>query len=131
MVDPRHTTDRHDNGTHPRQPNVGGPAPDRPPAGPGDPRRKHRLWAGIAIVIGIAIIIIGGLLFAPYFAVVDPEPATTGQAPAAAGSTDTAAVQAKPGDCRTFEKTVQIAGEARTVSGRACMQNDGSWKVME
>lgn len=132
MVDPRRPSDRPDDGTHPRQPNVGGPAPDRPPAGPGDPRRKHRLMTGIAIAVAIAIIIVAGLLLAPTFGLIDtadapaaPPPAEQTAAPAAQ------APKAQPGDCRDFEKTVEIGGEARTVTGRACMQPDGSWKVVD
>lgn len=132
MVDPRNEPQTgDDNGTRPQQPNVGGPAPDRPPAGPGDPRRRHRLLTGAVIVLAIAVIILGGLLAAPYFQVTEPADGSPTAAPPAATAQSGQAPAPKPGDCRTFEKSIEIGSETRTVTGRACMQPDGSWKVVE
>jgi surface antigen len=33
--------------------------------------------------------------------------------------------------CRTFVTTATIGGKAETVKGRACRQNDGTWRVVQ
>jgi hypothetical protein len=114
----------------PPQPNVGGPTPDRPPAGPGDPRHGHRLWTGVIIAIAVLLIILGGVLAWPHVSVIGTTAEETAASPPPA--TPPASTPApRPGDCREVTKTVQIAGESRTVSGRACMQADGSWRMAD
>ena len=97
------------------------------------PHRRSPVMMGIAILLAVAVIFAGGLYAAPYLGLMgdgDTPPAATQQT-AETPATAPAAPKYGPGDCREFEKTVEIAGETRTVSGRACMQQDGSWQVAD
>ncbi|GAB3446915.1 hypothetical protein GCM10027396_18540 [Insolitispirillum peregrinum] len=40
------------------------------------------------------------------------------------------ATPAKPGDCRTFHKTIPDGDRQRVVQGTVCLQNDGSWTLV-
>lgn len=131
MADPRQGPP-HDDGTHPRKPNVGGPAPDRPPAPPGDPRRRHR--AAYAIVVAAVVVVLGvaAVFVAPWFGVIEPDTPQQASTPPMAAPGETEKLeQAKPGDCREFTRTVTVEGQSREVTGTACMQQDGSWQIAQ
>lgn len=135
MVDPRHTG--HDNGTQPDLPNVGGPTPD-PRLGNPKPVKVRNRWA---IGIAIGLLVAAAIIFLIWYwtsgavnrAQVTPAappiaaPATT---PAAAPKAAAERPRAKPGDCRPFTQEVEVAGMAQTLRGTACMQQDGSWKIV-
>lgn len=123
MVDPRH--EHHDNGTHPRDPNVGGPTPDPRLGNPPPIKWRNRIMIGVAIGT-LALIAVVFLIW--YWMtgedagadLSDPQP------------TATAAVKpaAQPGDCRPFEKVMEVQGKTRTLTGTACMQADGTWRIV-
>lgn len=93
---------------------------------------NRALKVSFAIFILVALVLIA-VLGMPYLRGgaddVADAPAATGT-PSTAASTSPAAPKAKPGDCRPFDKVVDVGGEKKTLTGTACMQPDGSWKIM-
>lgn len=106
------------------------PAPQ--PAPP--PQRQSRGLTILVLVLALAVVGLGGVIAYPYIMEMtsgsEPAPETPTAAKPVTPATQNRPAP-KPGDCRSFEKTVQIAGQTQTVTGRACMQKDGSWKVVE
>lgn len=129
MVDPRHPAG-HDDGTHPARPSVGGPTPDPRLGNPPAVKRRNRWSIGIAIAALVAAAAIFLIWYWTTGAV--NVAAVTPAAPPVAASASPAAekARAQPGDCRPFTKDVDLGGQRQTLRGTACMQPDGSWRII-
>jgi len=62
-----------------------------------------------------------------------PPPAYGSPPPAAYGSPVPLAPQASnaPANCREFRTTQKFDGQSQTMTGRACRQSDGSWRIVQ
>lgn len=131
MVDPRHPAG-HDDGTHPARPSVGGPTPDPRLGNPPEVKRRNRWTIGIAI----AALVAAAAIFLIWYwttGAVNVAAVTPAAPPVAAPKSTPANAEkprAKPGDCRPFTKDVDVAGQKQTLRGTACMQADGSWRIV-
>ncbi|KJS37177.1 MAG: hypothetical protein VR70_12895 [Rhodospirillaceae bacterium BRH_c57] len=125
MVDPRHQG--HDDGTHPTRPSVGGPTPD-PRLGNPQPIKERNRWS-IGLAIGLVVIVAVGFLIWYWTTGAVNEAAVTPTAPPVAAA-QAERPRAQPGDCRPFTKDVEVVGQAQTLRGTACMQPDGTWKIV-
>ncbi|MFA7428946.1 MAG: hypothetical protein WCZ23_02190 [Rhodospirillaceae bacterium] len=126
MVDPRRP--RHDNGTHPDLPNVGGPTPDPRLGNPYPVKVRNRWTIGIAIGIVVALAVIFLIWYWTTGAINQAN--VTPAAPPIAATSQTDRPRAKPGDCRPFTQEVEVTGQKQSLRGTACMQPDGSWKII-
>lgn len=88
-------------------------------------------------VLALIVLVLVAILGMPYLtgtpdnvATVPEKPAVTAPAKTATAPATPQAPRAQPGDCRPFEKTIEIGDQKKTLTGTTCMQQDGSWKIM-
>ncbi len=70
------------------------------------------------------------LLFAPLGPAAAAPPAGPAETPAPPPVTEPAKTF-RPGDCREFDRVIEVDGKEKVVSGKLCLQADGTWKVAE